>query len=141
MKGVITIFALILLSSCAQPIKRQAHFLPLMEGQVIYSGSPRFISKKDEVRYVTPDMKNPPVADVSRRPDGSVLVTWISTTERPEKLMYLDSGVHPVEIPPDSINESFNLEADIPLGKPVVLSGFSGNTAFIRELVDLRPIP
>ena len=131
----------LLLVACTQSIKRQAHFLPLMEGQVLYSGSPRFISRNDEVRYVTPEMKGPPEAEVSRRQDGSVVVTWISTTRRPEKLIYLDSGVHPVEIPSDSIAESFDLEADIPLQEPVALSGFLGNTAFIRELIDLRPIP
>jgi len=136
----------IVLSSCSQTIKRQAHFLPLMDetfwdGMVLYSGKVRFIQQKDEVSYTTPEMKNPPKATVSRQSDGSVVVTWISTTKRPEKLMYIDSGVHPDGFPNESIMESFDLNADIPLGEPVVLSNFGPNTAFLRDIVDLRPIP
>ncbi len=90
---------------------------------------------------MTPDMKKPPSTTVSRQSDGSVVVTWVSTTKPAEKLIYVDSGVHPVEIPSSAIVQSPDLEANIPLGKPVVVTGFRGNTAFIRDLVDLRPIP
>lgn len=136
----------LVLSSCSQPIKRQAHFLPVMNegfhaGMVLYSGKVQFIRGEDEVDYLTPEMKEPPEATVSRQADGSVVVSWISTTKRPEKLIYLDSGIHPDVFPEESIVESFDLDAEIPLGDPVVLSNFGPNTAFVRSAVDLRPRP
>ncbi len=138
--GFIIISFCIVLSSCSQTVKRQAHFLPLFGDKVLYSGSPYFIRQKDEVNYLTQDMKRAPMALVTRQPDGSVVVAWTSSKKHPEKLVYAASGIHPVEIPADSIKESRDLESDIPLGEPVVLSGFLPNTAFVRDIIDLRPI-
>ena len=137
--------ALLLLSvlfvSCAQSIKRQAHVLPVFEGQLLNSASPRFIPAEADVDCLTPELRPPRQLAVSRLEDGSFLITWISTTRRAEKLIFLDSGIHPVGVPDEAITEAFDPRQNIPIDEPFILTGFGQNTAYIREYVDLRPLP
>jgi len=130
----------LLFVSCAQTIKRQAHVLPVFEGQILNSAKPRFISAKASVDYLTPEIRPPRSLAVSRLGDGSFLITWITTTKRPEQLIFLDSGIHPVRVPNHAITESIDPSENIPLDEPFILTGFGPNTAYIREYIDLRPI-
>jgi len=76
-----------------------------------------------------------------RMEDGSLKITWITNTRKPEKLMIIDSGLHPVEVPDHAIQESLDTNAELPSRPPIVLDGFGQNTAFVRDLIDLRPLP
>ena len=131
----------LILSSCAHEIKRQAHILPVFEGSLLYNAYPKFISSDEPLSVLTPELKHQPKSSFSRMSDGSFLVTWISTLERREKLIFEGPGLHPVEVPNKAISETTNLSEEIPDGDPFVFTGFGPNTAYIRDVLDLRPIP
>jgi len=127
----------LLLSSCATPIKRQVRFIPVYKERILLSGKIRFIDSSSAVNYATFEMKRPPKAQVLRMRDGSIKVTWVTTKRRSEKLMYIDSGLHPVEIPAKIIQETKDLDAEIPTDRPYVLRGFGESTAFVGDFITL----
>jgi hypothetical protein len=131
----------VIVSSCAHQIKRQAHVLPVFEGSLLYSADPKFISARDPVAYLTPELKRQPASSVSRMSDGSFLITWTSTEKKREKLIFLDSGLHPVQVPDKAIKQTRNLDEEIQVGDPFLLTGFGPDTAYVRDFLDLRPIP
>lgn len=126
------------LTSCSHMIKRQAHFLPVFQGCVLLDGQERFVDTFSD--YITiPDLikRTPEEYRVRHLEDDSICVTWITSKKKPEKLVFFAAGLHPVSMPESEIQESTDLEREIPLGRPYVLKGFGPNTAYVREFLKL----
>ncbi|MCE9611210.1 MAG: hypothetical protein K8R23_13525 [Chthoniobacter sp.] len=112
--------------------------MPVYNERVLLTGGVRFIESSKDVSYYAPEMKHPPQSVQSvRMDDGSLKFTWISFRGQPEKLMYLATGMHPVEIPSNIVRESKNLDCEIQIGNPFVLQGFGQSTAYVPDLIKL----
>ena len=123
--------------SCQTVVTRQAHVVPLIDGQVLLSAEPKFYGDtgdfRDSGRGATPK-----AWAYDRLPDGSIRITWTIARSAREDLVIVDSGVHDMQVPPEAIHTVEGAGRERPPSRPTELRT-GGNTAFLREAVILRP--
>ena len=123
--------------SCQTVVTRQAHVVPLIDGQVLLSAVPKFYgdtgSFRDSGRGATPK-----AWAYERFADGSIRITWTIARSAREDLVIVDSGVQDMHVPPEAIHTLAGVKVELPPSHPTELRT-GRDTAFLREAITLRP--
>ena len=124
-----------LCNSCQPLVTKKVKVLPVYENYIVMSATPKFLSRgigEDyKMRYKIPKKWN-----YHRLKTGEVLVMWSIPRGSREKLVFVDSGFHPVSV--DTTHSKDGIEGYDDSSQRVVFNGT--NSAFIREYVDLQKI-
>ena len=123
--------------SCQTVVTRQAHVVPLIDGQVLLSAVPKFYGDTESFRD-SGGGATPKAWAYERFADGSIRITWTIARSARENLVIMDSGVHDMQVPPEAIHTIEGVGIKLPPSRPTELRT-GGNTAFLREAITLRP--
>lgn len=105
--------------------------------QVLKSAKPVFLGETDAI-YDDKLYMAPKIWSYEKYSDGAIRIHWISRDSRKEKLVLLDSGFHPVSIPPASIVTIRHRGVVLP-SAPTEIHIPGANSAFLRDAVTLIP--
>jgi hypothetical protein len=126
------------LCSCSAPVLKRAHVIPVYDGQILISAHPEFIGAGGSL-YDDASFTRPNIWSYVQFEDGSTLVHWISDADAQERLALMDSGFHPIVVPPQAITMIKSSGQETKQGNPTVLDIPGTNTASIPEAVTLVP--
>ena len=135
--SILILSAATLTSCCSTVIMKQAHVIPILGYQVLLSAKPMFLGDTDSI-YDDRTFKTPIAWAYEKRPDGSMRIVWITRRSTKEKLVLIDSGIHPAPVPAEAIFIIDRKSLALPVSEPAKLQ-MDANTAFLREEVTLVP--
>ena len=113
-------------------------WIPVYDGQILLSARPEFISAGDSL-YDDASFVRPDIWSYEQFEDGSTMVHWISDADGNERLALMDSGFHPIVVPPRAITVVESSGQETKQRDPTVIEIPGTNTAFVPEAVTLVP--